>query len=295
MNNQLNYRIMKEEKIIVPANGYLMLLAFLILFFGGIVAIILTQTGWPAFAIVTALVILFGFVMVQPNNSRVLLLFGKYVGTIKKNGYYWVNPFFSKKKVSLRASNFDSERLKVNDKLGNPIMISTILVWRVTDTYKAAFDVDNFENFVRVQTDAAVRKLASMYPYDNFADEGHVEDITLRSSVNEVSEALEKEIEERLTIAGIEVLEARIGYLAYAQEIANAMLKRQQATAIVAARHKIVEGAVSMVEMAIEQLSKKQVVDLDEERKAAMVSNLMVVLCGDKDASPVLNTGTLNH
>jgi len=174
-------------------------------------------------------------------------------------------------------------------------MISTILVWRVTNTYKAAFDVDNYENFVRVQTDAAVRKLASMYPYDNFADEGHTEDITLRSSVNEVSVALEKEIEERLTIAGIEVLEARIGYLAYAQEIANAMLKRQQATAIVAARHKIVEGAVSMVEMALEELGKKQIVNLDEERKAAMVSNLMVILCGDKDASPVLNTGTLNQ
>ncbi|MDO1499953.1 SPFH domain-containing protein [Winogradskyella maritima] len=286
---------MKEERIVVPANGYLMLLLFLVLFFGGIVAIVLTQTGWPVFAIVASLILMFGFVMVQPNNSRVLLLFGKYVGTIKKNGFYWVNPFYTKKKISLRASNFDSERLKVNDKLGNPIMISTILVWRVTNTYKAAFDVDNFENFVRVQTDAAVRKLASMYPYDNFADEGHDEDITLRSSVNEVSEALEKEIEERLLIAGIEVLEARIGYLAYAQEIANAMLKRQQATAIVAARHKIVEGAVSMVEMALEELSKKDIVELDEERKAAMVSNLMVVLCSDKDASPIVNAGTLNH
>jgi regulator of protease activity HflC (stomatin/prohibitin superfamily) len=286
---------MKEEKIIVPANGYLMLILFLILFIGSIALIPITKTGWSVFGIVAALVLAFGFLMVQPNGSRVLLLFGKYVGTIKKNGFYWVNPFYTKKKISLRASNFDSERLKVNDKLGNPIMISTILVWRVKDTYKAAFDVDNYENFVRVQTDAAVRKLASMYPYDNFADEGHVEDITLRSSVNEVSNALEKEIDERLSIAGIEVLEARIGYLAYAQEIANAMLKRQQATAIVAARHKIVEGAVSMVEMAIEQLSKKNVVDLDEERKAAMVSNLMVVLCGDKDASPVLNTGTLNH
>ena len=236
-----------------------------------------------------------GFIMVQPNNSRVLLLFGKYVGTVKKNGFYWVNPFYTKKKISLRARNFDSERLKVNDKLGNPIMISTILVWRVLDTYKAAFDVDDFEHFVRVQTDAAVRKLASMYPYDNFADEGLDEDITLRSSINEVSATLEKEIDERLSIAGIEVLEARIGYLAYAQEIANAMLKRQQATAIVAARHKIVEGAVSMVEMALEELSKKELIELDEERKAAMVSNLMVILCGDKDASPVVNTGTLNH
>lgn len=286
---------MKEEKIIVPANGYLMLFLFFILFFGGIAALITFKAPWFGFSVFAGLILAFGFLMVQPNNSRVLLLFGKYVGTIKKNGFYWVNPFYTKTKISLRASNFDSERLKVNDKLGNPVMISTILVWRVENTYKAAFDVDNYENFVRVQTDAAVRKLASMYPYDNFADEGHTEDITLRSSVNEVSEALEKELEERLAIAGIEVLEARIGYLAYAQEIASAMLKRQQATAIVAARHKIVEGAVSMVEMALEELSKKKVVELDEERKAAMVSNLMVILCGDKDASPIVNAGTLNH
>ncbi|MEM5565551.1 SPFH domain-containing protein [Psychroserpens sp. AS72] len=286
---------MKEEKIIVPANGYLMLLVFLILFFGSIGTAIATKNPEFIFIIPLAIFIAPGFIMVQPNGSRVLLLFGKYIGTVKKNGFYWVNPFYTKKKISLRARNFDSERLKVNDKMGNPIMISTILVWRVQDTYKAAFDVDLYENFVRVQTDAAVRKLASMYPYDNFADEGVDEDITLRSSVNEVSAALEKEIDERLSIAGIEVLEARIGYLAYAQEIANAMLKRQQATAIVAARHKIVEGAVSMVEMAIEQLEKKQIIELDGERKAAMVSNLMVILCGDKDASPVLNTGTLNH
>lgn len=285
---------MKEEKIIAPANGYLMLFIFIILFFGGIFGIIFIRNFWFILLFFTAIFLAPGFIMVQPNESRVLLLFGEYIGTVKKNGFFWVNPFYTKKKISLRASNFDSERLKVNDKLGNPVMISTILVWRVENTYKAAFDVDNYENFVRVQTDAAVRKLASMYPYDNFADEGHVEDITLRSSVNDVSNALEKEIEERLSIAGIEVLEARIGYLAYAQEIANAMLKRQQATAIVAARHKIVEGAVSMVEMALEQLGKKQIIELDEERKAAMVSNLMVILCGDKDASPVLNTGTLN-
>jgi regulator of protease activity HflC (stomatin/prohibitin superfamily) len=286
---------MKEEKIIVPANGYFMLLIFLLLFFGSIAGAIATKNPELALLIPVAIFIAPGFIMVQPNGSRVLLLFGKYIGTVKKNGFYWVNPFYTKKKISLRARNFDSERLKVNDKMGNPIMISTILVWKVEDTYKAAFDVDLYENFVRVQTDAAVRKLASMYPYDNFADEGVDEDITLRSSVNEVSAALEKEIDERLSIAGIEVLEARIGYLAYAQEIANAMLKRQQATAIVAARHKIVEGAVSMVEMAIEQLEKKEIIELDGERKAAMVSNLMVILCGDKDASPVLNTGTLNH
>lgn len=286
---------MKEEKIITPANGYLMLAIVFILFLGSIYMIIHFGNPIYGLVIVLSVILTVGFIMVQPNNSRVLLLFGKYIGTVKQNGFYWVNPFYSKKKISLRARNFDSERLKVNDKLGNPIMISTILVWRVLDTYKAAFDVDNFEDFVRVQTDAAVRKLASMYPYDNFADDGHDEDITLRSSINEVSATLEKEIDERLSIAGIEVLEARIGYLAYAQEIANAMLKRQQATAIVAARHKIVEGAVSMVEMALQELSQKSIIDLDEERKAAMVSNLMVILCGDKDAAPVLNTGTLNH
>ncbi|QMU63810.1 MAG: SPFH domain-containing protein [Flavobacteriaceae bacterium] len=286
---------MREEKIIKPANGYFMLFIVFILFFGGIALTIRQENPIYLIATLFGFIGMFGFILVNPNNSRVILLFGKYVGTVKQNGLYWANPLYSKKKISLRASNFDSERLKVNDKLGNPVMISTILVWRVTNTYHAAFDVDNYENFVRVQTDAAVRKLASMYPYDNFADEGHEEDITLRSSVNEVSEALEKELEERLAIAGIEVLEARIGYLAYAQEIANAMLKRQQATAIVAARHKIVEGAVSMVEMALEALNKKEIVELDEERKAAMVSNLMVILCGDKEASPVLNTGTLNH
>ena len=286
---------MDSEKIIKPANGYLMVAITIALFILGIVMCISEENGFYLLSSIVGFFGFFGFILVNPNTSKVVLLFGKYVGTIKQNGLYWANPLFRKKAISLRASNFDSERLKVNDKLGNPIMISTILVWRVTNTYKAAFDVDNFENFVRVQTDAAVRKLASMYPYDNFADEGHEEDITLRSSVNEVSEALEKEIEERLSIAGIEVLEARIGYLAYAQEIANAMLKRQQATAIVSARHKIVEGAVSMVEMALEELSKKQIVNLDEDRKAAMVSNLMVILCGDKEASPVLNTGTLNH
>ena len=286
---------MEAEKIIKSANGYLMLLVVLILFFGGITMSIIQQTPLYIPLIVIGFFSFFGFILVNPNTSKVLVLFGKYVGTIKANGLYWANPFYTKKKISLRASNFDSERLKVNDKLGNPVMISTILVWRVTNTYKAAFDVDNYENFVRVQTDAAVRKLASMYPYDNFADEGHDEDITLRSSVNEVSEALEKEIDERLTIAGIEVLEARIGYLAYANEIASAMLKRQQATAIVAARHKIVQGAVEMVEMALEELNKKEIVELDEERKAAMVSNLLVILCGDKEASPVVNAGTLSH
>ncbi|MDE1207185.1 SPFH domain-containing protein [Tenacibaculum larymnensis] len=286
---------MKAEKIIKPANGYVMFFIVLILFIGGIALSVKSENPIFILMSVLAFILALGFILVNPNSSKVLLFFGKYVGTVKQNGLYWANPLYKKKTVSLRASNFDSERLKVNDKLGNPVMISTILVWRVTETYKAAFDVDNYENFVRVQTDAAVRKLASMYPYDNFADEGHEEDITLRSSVNEVSEALEKELEERLAIAGIEVLEARIGYLAYAQEIASAMLKRQQATAIVAARHKIVQGAVDMVDMALEELNKKEIVDLDEERKAAMVSNLLVILCGDKEASPVVNAGTLNH
>lgn len=272
-----------------------MLFLGLALIFGSIGLIFTSHNPLYAFLILAGLIILAGLTLVQPNNSRVLLLFGKYIGTIKKNGLHWVNPLYTRRKISLRASNFDSERLKVNDKLGNPIMISTILVWRVLDTYKAAFDVDNYEHFVRVQTDAAVRELASLYPYDNFADDGHEEELTLRSSMAEVNHTLEKELEERLAIAGIEVLEARIGYLAYAQEIASAMLKRQQATAIISARHKIVEGAVSMVEMALTELKKKDIIELDEEKKAAMVSNLMVILCSDKDASPVLNTGTLNH
>ncbi|QCX38118.1 SPFH domain-containing protein [Aureibaculum algae] len=283
---------MKEEKIIKVPNGYFMLFLSLVLICGGIYGFVTFDMVFVV-AVIIGIFLLPGFFLVNPNTSKVLLLFGKYVGTVKDNGFFWANPFYTKRKISLRASNFDSERVKVNDKLGNPIMISTILVWRVQDTFKAAFDVDNFENFVRVQSDAAVRKLASLYPYDNFADEGLDEDITLRASVNEVSEALEQELSERLAMAGIEVLEARIGYLAYAQEIANAMLKRQQATAIVAARHKIVEGAVSMVEMALDELSKKNIIDLDEDRKATMVSNLMVILCSDKDATPVVNTGTL--
>ncbi|WP_432410221.1 SPFH domain-containing protein [Rasiella sp. SM2506] len=285
---------MSNEKISTPSNGYFMLFLFFLLFIGSIAAIFITRVPWFGVLIFLCLFILPGFVLVNPNGSRVLLLFGEYKGTIKKNGLFWVNPFYTKQKISLRARNFDSERLKVNDKLGNPIIISTILVWRVSDTHKAAYDVDNYENFVRIQTDAAVRELASKYPYDNFADEGTDEDITLRSSMSEVNEALEKELEDRLDIAGIEVLESRIGYLAYANEIASAMLRRQQATAIVAARHKIVEGAVSMVEMALAELSRKQIITLDEERKAAMVSNLMVILCSDKDASPVINAGTLN-
>lgn len=285
---------MKEEKIIKVSNGYIFLILTLLLLSAGAYGII-NISNWFIASVVVGIIIIPGFFLVNPNTSKVILLFGKYIGTVKENGFFWANPFYTKRGISLRASNFDSERVKVNDKLGNPIMISTILVWKVDNTYKAAFDVDNYENFVRVQSDAAVRKLASLYPYDNFEDDGKDEEITLRASVNEVSMTLEKELSERLAMAGIEVLEARIGYLAYAQEIASAMLKRQQATAIIAARHKIVEGAVSMVEMALEKLSRKEIVVLDEERKAAMVSNLMVILCSDKDATPVVNAGTLNH
>jgi regulator of protease activity HflC (stomatin/prohibitin superfamily) len=233
-----------------------------------------------------------GFFTVNPNGSKVLVLFGAYKGTVKDNGFFWTNPFYTREAISLRARNFDSERVKVNDKIGNPIMINVILVWKVDDTYKAAFDVDHYQEFVRVQTDAAVRKLAGSYPYDNFDDERA--ELTLRSGMDEVNTALENEITERLAMAGIEVMEARIGYLAYAPEIASAMLKRQQAVAIVAARKKIVEGAVGMVEDALAQLSADGVIDFDDDKKASMVSNLMVVLCGDKEAIPVVNAGSLN-
>lgn len=246
----------------------------------------------PAVVLVPLFVLMsIGFTVVNPNQSCVMVLFGAYKGTIKSNGFYWVNPFFVRKKISLRARNFDSETIKVNDKLGNPIMIGLVLVWKVEDTFKSAFGVDAFEHFVVVQSEAALRKLAGLYPYDNIEDES--EKVTLRDGTEEVNDELEREIVERLDIAGIHVIEARINHIAYAQEIAHAMLKRQQATAIVAARYKIVEGAVSMVEMALEQLSEKNIVDLDDDKKATMVSNLMVVLCGDKDATPIINTGSI--
>ena len=282
-----------HETTTKPISGYVMLVVEALLFLSAILG--LAAFKMPIFLVFFLLFFLFipGFFFVNPNGSRVLVLFGEYKGTVKENGFFWVNPFYVKRNISLRSRNFDSERIKVNDLLGNPILISVILVWKVRDTYAASFEVDDYENFVRVQTDSAVRKLASSYPYDNF-DDGQ-SDVTLRSGIDEVNDVLEKSIEERLSIAGIEIQEARIGYLAYAQEIASAMLRRQQATAIVAARHKIVEGAVSMVEMALEELDKKKIVDLDDEKRAAMVSNLMVVLCADKDVTPVVNSGTLNH
>lgn len=284
------------EKITRPPSGWLMLFIALALL-GVAVALFVNagDTAWMhvlgAISTLTAIIIMVGFIALEPNHSRVLILFGKYVGSVKNSGFSWVNPFYIKKGVSLRANNLDTKPIKVNDKHGNPILIGAVVVWQVADTYKALFDVGNYGSFVITQSEAAIRKLAGAFSYDNFEAEG--EEITLRSSANEVSELLEKEISERLLMAGIHVIEARISHLAYAEEIAGAMLQRQQATAVVAARAKIVEGAVGMVEMALHELSKKSIVTLDEERKAQMVSNLMLVLCGDKNAQPVINAGSI--
>jgi regulator of protease activity HflC (stomatin/prohibitin superfamily) len=240
-----------------------------------------------------SLLIFVGLIIVNPNESKVLVLFGKYAGTIQENGFFWANPFLSKKRFSLRARNLSGQKLKVNDKVGNPIEIAAVIVWQVQDTFKAAFEVDNYEQYVINQSEVAVRHLAQSYPYDSFEDEGKEEGLTLRGGADQVSKLLEGELQARLARAGVHVLEARISHLAYAQEIAEAMLRRQQATAVVAARTKIVQGAVSMVEMALAQLSEKNIVELDPERRAAMVSNLLVVLCSESAASPVINTGTL--
>ena len=279
------------EKLFTARSGYLLLLLEIVLLALVITGFINELIIFSVLLIILFVVVTPGFVAVDPNQCYVLVLFGAYKGTIKDNGFFWVNPFFAKKKFSLRARNFNSEPIKVNDKLGNPIMIGLVLVWKVEETYRAAFGVDEYEHFVVVQSEAALRKLAGLYPYDNIEDD-HAK-ITLRDGGEEVNQMLEGEIRERLDIAGIHVIEARINYIAYAQEIAQAMLKRQQATAIVAARFKIVEGAVSMVEMALDELSKREIVTLDEDKKATMVSNLLVVLCGDKEATPVVNTGTL--
>lgn len=255
----------------------------------------------------------------EPNEARVMVFFGKYKGTFKETGFFWVNPFMNKKKLSLRARNLDVEPIKVNDKIGNPVLIGLVLVWKVKDTYKAMFEIDSqtmadtstanskevtvgstvgsrmnaFENFVRIQSDAALRQVAGQYAYDN--NESEADELTLRSGGEEINDQLEQKLNERLAMACIEILEARINYLAYAPEIAAVMLRRQQATAIISAREKIVEGAVSMVKMALDKLSDEEIVELDEERKAAMVSNLLVVLCADEAAQPVVNTGTLHH
>lgn len=287
------------EKIIKPMNGYLALflsvvsLAFAIILF--YLANSVYYESWMNIVgvvlIVTTIFIWKGIMIVQPNHTRVLNLFGKYVGTVKDNGMFFVNPLYTAYKITQRSQNLAIPTLKVNDKMGNPIEIGAVVVWYVQDTYKAAYDVADYVQYVRMQSEAALRNLATGFAYDNIEDENAK--ITLRDGGEKVNELLEKELNDRLAKAGITASEARISHLAYAQEIAGAMLQRQQATAIVAARYKIVEGAVGMVEMALEELSKKQIVTLDEEKKASMVSNLMVVLCGERGAQPVLNTGTL--
>lgn len=284
---------MENEKKLSPVMGYFGVVVSLALLIGPVWLSIETMNFWWLLLLIPDAFCWIGLQIVNPNESCVLVLFGKYTGTLKRNGFYWINPFYIRKRISLRARNLNSDPIKVNDKIGNPIMIGIVLVWKVENTFKAAFEVDDYIRFVDIQSEAAIRKLAGAYPYDNFDDEQA--EISLRSGGEEVNQQLEDELRERLEIAGIHVMEARIAYLAYASEIASAMLRRQQASAIVAARQKIVEGAVSMVEMALEQLSQKQIIELDEEKKAAMVSNLMVVLCSDKDASPVINTGTLHQ
>ncbi|MFT3824531.1 MAG: SPFH domain-containing protein [Chitinophagaceae bacterium] len=285
------------EKVFKPLSGYLALTLAILGFIGGFVLIVTINYTGAVGAVAGVLLILAsiflfkGVMVVNPNHSRVCVFFGKYVGTVKENGLLWVNPFFVTHKISLRAQNLESSRLKVNDKMGNPIEIAAVIVWQVSDTYKAAFEVADYDHYVKIQSEAAIRHLATSCPYDHMEDENAT--ITLRDGGDQVNVLLEKELNERLAPAGIIVKEARISHLAYAAEIAGAMLQRQQATAIVAARIKIVEGAVGMVELALEQLSKKAIVQLDEEKKAAMVSNLMVVLCGERGAQPILNTGTL--
>jgi regulator of protease activity HflC (stomatin/prohibitin superfamily) len=299
------------------ANGFLMLLVCLISFGATIYLFVNgvdTETSWmiwtAAILLVVSIFISKGYAMQEPNEARVLMFFGKYVGTFRKTGFYWINPLMSTKKVSLRARNLNPEPIKVNDKTGNPVLIGLVLVWKLKDTYKALFDIDSesnvaqiggmasarmnmFEKFVAVQSDAALRQVAGMYAYDENGTEG--DEITLRGGGDTVNEVLTDKLNERLAMAGLEVVEARINYLAYAPEIAAVMLRRQQAAAIISAREKIVDGAVSMVKLALDKLNNEDIVDLDEEKKAAMVSNLLVVLCSEESAQPVINSGTLNH
>lgn len=290
----------KEKKVLsgmamIVVDILLIILSGVLFFYGAIQAshvyfadvalMILGVIAFIAWCFVSA-----GFFILQPNEAAALVLFGDYKGTVKKAGWHWANPFLSKKKISLRSRNLNGEKLKVNDEMGNPIEIAAVVVWRVENTVQALFDVENYIDYVKTQSESALRHLAGLYPYDITDDS---QTISLRGSSNEVAEALKSELQERLGKAGVAVEEARLSHLAYAPEIAAAMLQRQQASAIIAARQKIVEGAVGMVEMAINKLSEKQVVELDEERKAAMVSNLLVVLCGEKAAQPVINAGTL--
>jgi regulator of protease activity HflC (stomatin/prohibitin superfamily) len=281
---------MFKEKTTSAISGYVMILFFLGLTYLAI-HFFIDENALGAIPAVAALLILLGFTIIGPNESKVLTLFGKYAGTIRKNGFFWVNPFYARKSISLRARNHNGQTLKVNDKLGNPIEIAAVIVWQVKDTAQAAFEVDDYIHYIVVQSEAAVRQLANSFAYDHFEDEHAA--ITLRDGGEKLNDTLEKALNERLERAGIHVLEARISHLAYATEIAAAMLQRQQASAIVAARKQIVDGAVGMVEMALDRLNERNIVSLDEEKKAAMVSNLLVVLCSDKAANPVVNTGTL--
>jgi len=283
---------MYQEKIITPPSGVRMIALFVVLLLCGLLAMA-TQSFVVVEVIlfISGILILPGFIINNPNEAKVLTLFGEYVGTVKTDGFFWVNPLTIKKKVSLKARNLNGHQIKVNDKLGNPIEIAAVVVWQIKETAKATFAVEDYLQYVAIQSEAAVRHLANIFPYDNFEDEEAT--ITLKDGAEKVSSLLEAELSERLSRAGIEVVEARISHLAYAPEIASAMLQRQQATAVIAARKLIVEGAVGMVEMALDRLSEKNIVELDEERKAAMVSNLLVVLCGDRNVQPVVNTGTL--
>ena len=308
-------------------NGFLMLFVNIVVLalsvYGIVCSIILldgsngVQGGWllggSVFLLILNIIMWCGFLMLEPNEARVTTWFGKYSGTFTDTGYYWINPFYSAKKVSMRARNLDAEPIKVNDKVGNPVMIGLVLVWKLKDTYKALFEIDSqtmaanpntvgadtkglmnaLENFVKVQSDAALRQVAGQYAYDDVDDKS--KELTLRDGGDEINQQLEQKLDERLALAGIEVVEARINYLAYAPEIAAVMLRRQQASAIITAREKIVEGAVSMVKMALDKLSAEKIVELDDEKKAAMVSNLLVVLCGDDSAQPVVNTGSLKE
>lgn len=303
----------------MKVNGFVMLFVFLAIFALGVFLIVAGVDssdgliGAGVSVCVTDLILLMGFVQVEPNEARVMMFFGKYRGTFSEVGFHWVNPFINTKELSLRARNLNAEPIKVNDKIGNPVMIGLVLVWKLKDTYKAMFEIDSqtmaqglgisvgkdvssimraFENFVMIQSEAALRQVAGQYAYDN--NESNQEELTLRDGDESINKELEMKLAERLEMAGIEIVEARINYLAYAPEIAAVMLRRQQASAVIMAREKIVEGAVSMVKMAIDRLSSEGVIDLDDDKKAAMVSNLMVVLCGDDTAQPVVNTGTLN-
>lgn len=303
MNSNMNKSVSNEQET-QAVNGWMMVLVNFVLVLGAVLWFITIVRGvqqthensgfwWliPDLLIgITAAIFTGGYFTLQPNEARVLILFGAYKGTVRASGFWWANPFYTHNaKISLRARNFNSDKLKVNDKRGNPVEIAAVVVWHVEDTAKAAFDVDNYESYVHIQSEAAIRHIASQYAYDR----GEEQELTLRESADEVAEGLKKELQERLDKAGVIVDEARLTHLAYAPEIAQAMLRRQQAEAVIAARQKIVHGAVSMVEMALRELSEKQVVKLDEERKAAMVSNLLVVLCAETEATPVINTGTL--